>query len=254
MKKAILAVSFGSTHDHAIRNSIEALEQDIRISFPDYDVFRAFTSERIVRILERRGIAADPVETALGKLADAGYHEVILQPTHLLGGLEYDKLCAAAERFRGSFRILKTGVPLMNTDADIEKICRIFAGEYPGKDAAVVFMGHGTEHSANRMYIEFARLCSRPEYNPFHLVTLDGGFPLDGILPALKTAEYRELLLVPLLFVAGDHANRDMAGDQPDSLKSRLEAEGFAVTPVLRGMGEYREIRALYLEHLREIL
>lgn len=254
MKKALLVTSFGSTYDHALRHSIEALEDHLRARFPEHDVFRAFTSGRIIRALQKRGITVDSVETALDRLANAGYRDVFLQPSHILNGFEYDKICAAAEKYRDSFRTLTIGWPLFHSTSDIETVCRLLENRFHEENTALILMGHGTDHEANRLYSNFLDAAERLGYHDLSIATVEASPSLDDILPALKAGAYEKIILTPLLFVAGDHANRDMAGEEPESLKSRLEAEGFQVAAVIKGLGEYEEIRALYAEHAGRFL
>lgn len=250
MKKAILAVSYGTSYADALTNSIEAVENTFRETFPDYTICRAFTGRRIVEMLAKKQIYVDSVETALEKLIQNGYKEVILQPTHILNGNEYEKICKAADTFRERFSVLQTGVPLLHEQGDTETLCRFFAQKYCHTTDALVLMGHGSDHYANKLYADFGDTCRSLGYKNLFIAALEAPPTIDDILPKLKEAGYRKITVTPLLFVAGSHACKDMAGSEPDSWKSRLEAEGFSVTVIVKGLGEYAEIRDLYAKHL----
>lgn len=254
MKKAILVVSYGTTYLDALANSIEAVENTFREAFPDYTVCRAFTGKRIMEMLQKKGISVDSVEEALAKLADSGYSQVLLQPTHIIDGNEFDKIRAAADAFRDRFFAIRVGVPLMASREDMAAICHFFARTYGQGTDALILMGHGSDHFANKLYADFADTCNALGYHNLYIATLEASPNLDDLLPALKNAGYRNVTIAPLLFVAGGHACKDMAGDEPDSWKSRLGAAGYSVTAVVKGLGEYPEIRGLYAEHLRSMM
>lgn len=246
MKKAILAVSFGTTFESALERSVDALENDIRSAFAEYDVFRAFTSSIVMKRLSERGMIIDSVSEALEKLMKKGYETVIVQPTHIINGIEYDKICSVCEKYRSRFADMKIGVPLFNDESDMEYICRFFHKEF-GNERAVAFMGHGTEHAANGLYSDFGRVCKKLGYNNMFTATVEGSPDINDLVYELKASQFRDVIITPLMLVAGDHANNDMAGEW----LSVLSSEGFTVTPVIKGLGEYREIRELYVDHLR---
>ncbi|MGN1345888.1 MAG: sirohydrochlorin cobaltochelatase [Eubacteriales bacterium] len=253
-KKAILVASYGTASETALAASAGALEREFAQAFPDFEVRRAFTGKRLVELLRQRGIPARTAAEELEQLAADGYEEVLVQPTHLLAGEEYDGLCASAEEFQPCFSSLKVGVPLLNHTDDLRAVCGFLAGQYGGETDAVVLMGHGSAHPANRIYADFTEVCRRSGYPFLFAAALEASPTLDDLLPTLKSARYRTLLLAPMLFTAGSHACRNMAGDRPDSWKSRLEREGFTVRTVVKGLGEYGEIRALYAKHLRAFI
>lgn len=253
MKKAILVVSYGTTYPDALTNSIEAVENEFRQSFPNYTVCRVFTGKRIIEALEKKQIHVDSVEEALSKLADAGYETVLILPTHIINGSEYDKICATANSYRERFQVLKIGAPLLGETEDIETICKFFAAKYGKTSDALLLMGHGSDHYANKLYSDFANICRALGYRNLFIATLEASPSIDDIIPQLKAAGFSSVTVTPLLFVAGGHACKDMAGEHPESWKSRLEAEGFTVDTVVKGLGEYSEIRDLYIRHLANL-
>lgn len=250
IKKAILVVSYGTAYPDALTASVEALENTFRTSFPDYTVCRAFTGKRIIELLAKQQIYVDPVEEALAKLTEEGYDEIIVQPTHIIAGNEYEKINAAIRIYQSKIPKIRIGTPLLHDRADIETLCRFFAQTYGNAADALVLMGHGSDHAENRLYTAFENVCRTLGYRNLYIATLEASPNIDDVLPSLKEAKAQSVIITPLLFVAGAHACKDMAGGGPDSWKSRLEAEGFVVTPIVKGLGEYEAIRELYTNHL----
>ena len=254
MKKAILAVSYGTTYPNALRSSVEAVEKAFQESFPEYTVCRAFTGKKTMEMLEKNQIHVDSVEQALEKLAADGYDEVIIQPTHIIGGSEFETVCSTAKAYKNRFLTVKIGVPLLQSTEDIETLCRFFAERYLNLADAVVLMGHGSDHHANKLYTDFGDACRRLGYDNLFIATLEAKPSIYDIIPQLKDGGYKKIIITPLLFVAGGHACKDMAEDGESSWKSRLEAEGFAVNAIVKGLGEYSEIRDLYVKHLYDAM
>lgn len=254
MKKAILAVSYGTANAAARERSIDAWETALAKAFPDYDVRRAFTGKRICEILRKQGNPVDSVKEALERLAAEGYDEVAVQPSHIIGGCECDSIRDTVASLRGCFSKLVMGKPLLSCASDLEIICRLLYQTFGGDESQIVVMGHGTEHRANHIYADLGNTCRTLGYTNIHIATLESTPNLDDLLPTLKASGQKNITLTPLLFAAGDHACRDMAGDGPDSWKSVLTDEGFCVTAVVKGLGEYEEIRALYVAHLKAAL
>lgn len=254
MKKAILAVSYGTTYEDALKSSVGALEDAFRLAYPDYTVFRAFTGKRIIELLKKKGICVNNVEEMLTQLAREGYDEVIVQPTHIINGDEFDKIGAAVAAMSDRFRTVRIGAPLLDSASDLETLCNFYAERYGREGGALVLMGHGSGHEANRLYCDFGETCRKLGHTNMFIATLEATPCLEDVLPQLHAGGYRDVIIAPLLFVAGGHACRDMAGDEPHSWKSKLEAEGFTVTAVVKGLGEYPEVRALYVKHLQNTM
>lgn len=253
MKKAIIAASFGTTYEQAAEKSISAVEEKLRQEFDGFEVRRAYTSRMVIAALKKRGEQIDTVEEALEKLADQGYTHVYIQPTHIINGFEYNKITAAAEKYKDKFTVLETSTPLLDSDEEIGKVCDLFENKF-GSENAVAVMGHGTEHSANALYTRFAEKCKEKGYNNIFAATVEGTPTLEDIIPQIRAAGFKKVIITPFLLVAGDHANNDMAGDEPDSWKSTLASQGFEVIPVVKGLGEYAEVRKMYAEHLKRII
>lgn len=250
MKKAILIVSFGTTHLDTLEKNIGAVERDIQVVCPDIPCFRAFSSPTVrKRLAERHGLQTDSVETALKKLERSGYTDVLVQPTLLLPGEEYDRLCRGAAEAAGSMKI-SFGQPLLWEDAAIQEMARILQQAYPvPEDTVLLAMGHGTAHAADNVY---SRLREEMNALGMELCTVEGRIDFDAAVSGLLAQPKRKVHLVPLLLVAGDHSKNDMAGETPDSLRSRLSEAGFTVTYSLTGLGELPAVRRIYCRRVQQ--
>ena len=252
MKKAIIEASFGTSYTNALENSVLALQKRLKEEYADYDVFTVITSGMVRSALAKKEIIFDDLDTMLERLKNEGCDEVIIQPTHLIPGIEYEKICASAEKHKDDFSVLSIGAPLLDEKSDIEKVCRIIAEKYP--DETVILMGHGTEHRANEIYTLVGEICRKSGFTNIYTATVEARPTIDDVIETLKADGISAVTLMPLMLVAGDHASNDMAGDEPDSWKDKLEEEGFEVKCVLKGLGEYPEIKDIYCEHIRTLI
>lgn len=254
MKQAVVCVSFG-TSVPAGRENITAVENVLRQSAQDRVFISAFTSGVIRRILRERGETVYSVAEALEELWKQDVTEVLVQPTHILCGHEYDKLKREVEPWRDRLESLRIGRPLLTDTDDLQTLAAGLSASYPCQDGeTLVLFGHGTDHAANLVYpaLQTAfRLAGRPDV----LVGTVEGWPAFGdVLAQLKARDGKAVHLVPLMLVAGDHALNDMAGGDPDSWKSMLEAGGFTVRCTLRGLGLLPAVQEMYRAHLEEDL
>ena len=250
MKTALLVVSFGTTHLDTMKKTIVATENALAVAFPDITVFRAFTSGVVRKRLKARfDMQVDGIEEAMARIYAADYDRVVVQPTLLIPGAEYDKLCAAIEASAKGMQIA-IGKPLLCCQEDMDAMIQLLQKAYPIEDDTILLlMGHGTEHSANNIYI---RLADKMKHTSMRLCTVEGTPSFDDVMEELSTLLQKKILLAPMLFVAGDHAKNDMAGDEPDSLRSMLKAKGYAVSCAIQGLGELADIRNMYVEKARE--
>ena len=222
-RPVILVTSFGTTYENTRSVTIGAIESSIAERFPEYEVRRAFTSNNIRRILlERDGIKIDSVPEALEKLAAEGVKQVIIMPTHMLEGDEYDK-------------------KIVNSAKDFE-------------DTARVFMGHGTEHSANEGYAKLQQTIESKGYKNMFIGTVEAEPTLEDMVKIVKERGYKKVLLSPLMIVAGDHATNDMAGDDDDSWKSTFEKAGCKVTCRVAGLGSDWRIQRMIAYHCKQAI
>ena len=253
--KAILVVSFGTSYNDSRNITIGGIESAIRESFPDYEVRRAFTAQIIIdKLAERDGIKIDNVTQALDRLVADGYKTLVVQPTHLMHGFEYDDLVAEVEKYKGRFDKVAIGEPLLTSDEDFAAIIKSITERtafYVDDNTAVAFMGHGTEHEANATYANLQAKVTAEGYSHYFIGTVEATPSLADLIAAVKAAGYTKVVLEPLMVVAGDHANNDMAGDEADSWKKAFEAEGFEVQCILQGLGQFNEIQDIYVQHVK---
>ena len=255
-EKAVLVVSFGTTHLDTLEKTIQPIEWDIAGQMPGRVQRRAFTSGMILRRLaEREGLRIDDVPQALERLAAEGCADVVLQPTHIMNGDEFDKLCTQAERYRGRFRRMSFGRPLLTTLEDYRDLTAALMDLLPEAEegTAHVFMGHGTEHYANAAYCQLEYMLHDQGRTDAVLGTVEGYPGLEEVFRRLgERRMVKKVVLHPLMVVAGDHAKNDLAGDEPESWRSRLLARGYQVDCEQKGLGEYPQIRALFVRHALE--
>ena len=255
-EKAVLVVSFGTTHLDTLEKTIQPIEWDIAGRMPGRVQRRAFTSGMILRRLaDREGLHIDDVPQALERLAAEGCADVVLQPTHIMNGDEFDKLCAQAEPFRAGFKRMVIGRPLLTTLEDYRDLTSALMEILPEAEEGTVhvFMGHGTEHYANPAYCQLEYMLHDRGRTDAVVGTVEGYPGFEEVLRRLGEREpVRKAVLHPLMVVAGDHAKNDLAGDEPESWKSRLLARGCQVSCEPKGLGEYPQIRALFVRHALE--
>ncbi|WP_432665947.1 sirohydrochlorin cobaltochelatase [Wukongibacter baidiensis] len=253
-KKAIVVVSFGTSYADTRKVTIEACEEKITKAFPEYDVRRAFTSQIIInKLKERDNILVDNPTEALTKLKNEGFSEVYIQPLHVINGSEYDDIVAEASEFEDAFDKLVLGRPLLTSVEDYRKVVQALAEEMPERSEkeAVVFMGHGTHHDANAAYACLDYVFEDEGQNNVFVGTVEGFPTIETVIKGLEKKNIEKVTLMPLMLVAGDHAQNDMAGDEEDSWKIILKGKGYEVETILRGLGEFPKIQDLYIEHLK---
>lgn len=254
VKPVILVVSFGTSYNDSREVTIGAIEADIAKAYPDYEVRRAFTAQTIIDILaERDGLEIDNVTEAMERLVADGVQEVVVQPTHIMNGYEYDDLVDEVKAYEGQFDSLVLGAPLLTAYEDYEAVidALLARNEYAGSDdTALVFMGHGTHHFANAAYSQLEAMMQASGYVNAFVGTVEGFPTLSVVEGKLATYGAQKVILAPLMVVAGDHASNDMAGDEEDSWKTILTQDGYEVECVLKGMGQNADIRALYVKHV----
>lgn len=255
-KTGILLVAFGSSYDNA-REAYSYFEKRVHEEFPDTEVRWAYTSNMVRSILKKRGFDMDTPAEALAHMCDDGFTRIAVQSLHVIPGDEYDYLKQVVNSFRqvpkGPEKIV-LGKPLFflhhDVEASVQALLKVIPEERKPNEA-VVFMGHGTEHAANIYY---------PGVNYYFSQTDDlviagtvEGFPgLKEVKEELREASVKRIWLLPLMAVAGDHAQNDMAGPEADSWKSQLEAEGYEVHPVLKGLAGTQAVADVWISHLKE--
>ncbi len=272
-EKEILVVSFGTSFNDSRVKDIKGIEDAIQIAFPDWSVRRAFTAQIIINHIKARdGESIDNMEQALERAAANGVKKLVVQPTHLMHGAEYDEMCETLESYKDKFESAVIAEPLLGpvgADASIINpdktavalsvvIAAVLDSDYNTLEAAAadgaafVFMGHGTAHVAKVSYSQMATQMKELNYKNVFIGTVEGepeSTSCESVIEALKEAGYTKVILRPLMVVAGDHANNDMAGDDEDSWKSMFEAAGFEVSCQIAGLGRIAPIKAQYVVH-----
>ena len=259
VKPAILVVSFGTSFNDSRHITIGAIESAIREKFPDYDVRRAFTSQIIIdKLKERDGVVIDNVEEALDRLVADKVQEIVVQPTHLMNGYEYDDLVKAVEFYKDKFKKVALGEPLLSSDDDYYKVIAALASvseRYDDGKTALVFMGHGTEAESNKVYSTLQDKLTAEGKKNYFIGTVEATPSIEDVLKGVKAAGLKKAVLRPLMVVAGDHANNDMADlEDPESWASQLTAAGIEVECVLEGLGQIVEIDELYAAHAADAI
>ena len=252
-EKELLVVSFGTSYNDNRKATIGAIEDALEAAFPDYSVRRGFTSQIIIdHVMDRDGVAIDNVEEALNRAADNGVKTLVVQPTHLMNGLEYDELMGTLAEYADSFEQVAVGEPLLTSDEDFQAVTSAITdatSEYDDGTTAIVFMGHGTEAESNQVYSRMQEILTENGFENYYVGTVEAEPALDDVIAAMDGKGYERVVLQPLMVVAGDHANNDMAGDEEGSWKTTLEDAGYQVETVLTGLGELEAIQDLYVEH-----
>ena len=256
-KRAILAVSFGTSYADTCAKTIEALEQEMQKTYPQCPVYRAWTSGMIRRKVEKRdGVHIFSVKEALEQMHRDGITEVAVQPTHVLNGIENDRMLETIAEARHDFEAIAVGNPLLTTQEDLERVTSLLKSIWnPAEEEMVVFMGHGTEHDSDMAYAALNyRFWINGCEKSMVMGTVEGYPGIEEVLETVVKAGVRTVILTPFMIVAGDHANHDLAGEEEDSWKSQFEKAGYSVKCVLKGLGEYEEFRQIFVDHLADAM
>lgn len=252
-KPVMLVVSFGTSYNESRDLTIGAVEKELEKAYPAYEIRRAFTSQIIIDKLKKRdNLKIDNVTEAMKRLVSDGVKEVVVQPTHVMTGYEYDDVKKEISAFADKFDSLKIGSALLVEDLDYENLVKVLAEEtkeYTNDGAAVVWMGHGTEHKSNAAYATLQEKINDAGIKNMFVGTVEAAPTLEDVIASVKESGAKKVVLLPLMIVSGDHANNDMAGDEEDSWKSQFEKAGFEVTCVLKGMGQYAGVRKMIVDH-----
>ena len=273
----LLVVSFGTSFNGSRAADIKGIEDALQAAYPDWSVRRAFTAQIIINHVQARdGEKIDNMDQALDRAVANGVKNLVVQPTHLMHGAEYDEMCEAVEQYRDKFDSVAIAEPLLGEvgedataiNADKEAVAAAITAEavktagYDDAAAAAadgtafVFMGHGTSHTAKVSYSQMQTAMQTLGYDNVFIGTVEGepeDTACDAVIEKVKEAGYTKVILRPLMVVAGDHANNDMAGADDDSWLSQFQASGdFAsVECQIAGLGEIEDIQQRYIEHTK---
>ena len=249
----LLVVSFGTSYNDSRRLTVGAIENAIENAFPDYSVRRGFTSQIIIdHVKKRDNIAIDNVAEALNRAIDNGVKNLVVQPTHLMNGLEYTDLVNELAENSDAFEHVAVGEPLLTSDDDFKAVISAITDatkEYDDGETAICFMGHGTEADSNAVYQKMQDMLKEEGFDNYYVGTVEATPSCEDVIAQVKEGSYKKVVLEPLMIVAGDHANNDMAGDDDDSWKSQFKAAGYEVTCLVRGLGELEPIQQLFVQH-----
>ena len=274
-EKELLVVSFGTSFNDSRVADIKSIEDALQEANPDWSVRRAFTAQIIINHIQARdGEKIDNMEQALERAVANGVKQLVVQPTHLMHGAEYDEMCAAIDKVRDKFESVEIAEPMLGEvgndatiiNADKEAVAKAvvaaaleesgYESTAAAKDAGVayVLMGHGTAHVAKVTYSQMATQMAKLGYENVFVGTVEGEpeeTSCEAVIEAVKNAGYTTVVLRPLMVVAGDHANNDMAGADEDSWKTMFEAAGFTVNCQISGLGRIADVQALYVAHTK---
>jgi sirohydrochlorin cobaltochelatase len=256
-EKVMLVVSFGTSFNQSRHDTIGGIEAAFKAAFPDYQIRRAFTAQIIIdKLAERDKLNIDNIEQAMDRLVLDKVKEVVIQPTTVLAGYEYDDVIAAISPYADKFESFKVGKPLLMDDSDYDAVADVVLSELKEFEAAgtdVLLMGHGTHHEANATYPRFENLLREKGHDDIFVGTVEGGVLIEDLQPLLKEKGTKKVVLRPLMIVAGDHANNDMAGEE-ESWKSILTADGYEVETVIEGLGQIKAIQDLFVKHAQDAI
>lgn len=257
-EKELLVVSFGTSYNDSRRLTIGAVEKALEDAYPDWAVRRAFTSQIIIdHVKDRDGVIIDNVEEALDRAEQCGVKQLVIQPTHLMNGYEYSDLLDLVAAYSDAFDSVSVGDPLLTSDDDFSAVAEAVheaTKSYDDGKTAICFMGHGTEADSNSVYAKMQTVFDDKGYDNYYIGTVEAEPSVDDVLKAIDGKGYERVVLRPLMVVAGDHANNDMAGDDEDSWKSVFEKAGYSVEPVVEGLGQLDDIQKLYVEHAKKAI
>ena len=249
----LLVVSFGTSYNDSRRLTIGAIEDAVEKAFPDFAVRRGFTSQIIIdHVKSRDNVAIDNVGEALDRAEKNGVRNLVIQPTHLMNGLEYTDLVNEAAEYSDAFDKVAIGKPLLTTEDDFRAVMKAVTeatAQYDDGETAICFMGHGTEAESNQVYEKMQDMLTEAGYKNYYVGTVEAAPGLDDVLAAVEEGSYKKVVLEPLMIVAGDHANNDMAGDEEGSWKTAFEDAGYEVTCLVSGLGQLEAIQQLFVEH-----
>jgi len=252
-EKELLVVSFGTSFNDSRRLTIGGIEQAIDDAVEDYSVRRAFTAQIIIDHVERRdGIHIDNMTEALDRAVNNGVKVLVVQPTHLMHGFEYDDVVAELAEYADAFEQIVVAEPLLTSEEDFDRVADILISlpkDYDDGKTAIVYLGPGTEQEYNKVYAQMQNVLTSKGAENYYVGTVEAAPSVDDVLEAIKDKGYTRVVLRDMMVVCGDHANNDMAGDEEDSWKSIFTAAGYDVECVLEGLGQVPEIQAIYVEH-----
>lgn len=256
--RGLLSVSFGTSHEDTRVKTIDAVDTLLRKGFPDFAFYSAWTSGHIIaKVKAERNECHDTLAEAFERLTADGVVDLLIATSCLMKGGEMAKVESAAKEWMAAGgRSAHVSRPLLATSEDRRIVANAILAEFsdvPEKDA-LLLMGHGSTVASNDVYGELQSALHVLGRKRFFVATVEGEPTFEDVLPFIISSKAQRVWLAPLMFVAGDHAKNDLAGDGPDSWKNRIEAKGLETEIALKGLGEYEAIRQLICDHVKDAL
>lgn len=255
MKKAVLLVSFGTSYIDAARDSLDCICRDLEKAGGDIPVYQAYTSGMIVEKLAHQGIRIDTVDEAVRAMLQRQVTNLYVIPSHMIPGMEYQKMVRTVEKYRSAFRELKIASSVLHEEEDCAKmallLCDILQFQH---GYTYILMGHGTEDEANVRYQQMNEVFIQSGIMNVHIASVEAKPDLEDAMRMMASKSFaKKVILHPFMVVAGDHARNDMAGEA-DSYVTRLKEAGYQVETVVKGLGEYGAFRKIYVDKLQDLL
>lgn len=244
-KKALLVVHFGTTVEETREKTIDSINNEFKEEFKGFEVREAFTSREIIRKLDAQGIKKENPMEALDRLAAEGYTHILVQMTNVINGVETENLQNEITKHSNDFEVIRVGTPLLTDLGNYQAVAKAIKKEIPvSNDTAVVVVGHGTHHYAGAAYAKMDYVFKNMGYDNYFVGTVEGYPALSDVKKQLEAKGYKKVVLAPFMFVAGDHAVNDIAGDW----KEELDGAGYNVELAIKGLGEYADIQHIYVD------
>lgn len=255
----LLVVSFGTSFNDSRRLTIGAIEEKLDSEFgSEYAVRRGFTSQIIIEhVKSRDDVAIDNVTEALDRAVKNGVKNLVVQPTHLMNGFEYNDVVDEIANYADAFENLVIGEPLLTSEEDYDAVVKAITedtADYDDGETAICFMGHGTEAESNVVYQKMQDKLTEGGYENYYIGTVEAAPSVEDVLAQVQAGNYKKVVLQPLMIVAGDHANNDMAGIEEGAWRQVFEEAGYEVTCNIKGLGELPVIQDIFVKHAQAAL
>lgn len=258
-KKAILVVSYGSSYKESREKSIGGIEQAIRRSFPEYAVFRAFTSNSIIeRIQKKEGIKTDTIREAFERALAEGVEELTVLQTHLVKGTRYEALAETVELYQSKFKRIKVANPILSDDVNVTAFADVMeqlAERYDDGNTAICYVGHGIEETSKIAYEKLQTALTLSGYTNYYVGTLSVKPTMEDIKREIEVKDnYKRVIIIPLMLVSGYHVRKDLIGHRPGTWEDTFLQAGYAVECVQKGLGEEPMIQNMFVEHIKSAI
>ena len=255
-KRGILVVSFGSSYEETRKKSIDQIEKEMQEAYPEYSVYQAFTSSRIIKELNERGIEVNDVAKALEKMKEDGIKTVIVQPTFIIKGLEYERMRETLEWYRQGFEALYIGEPLLTSVEDYFEVIEAFVNEIDKvqEDEVILCMGHGADHFMSVSYAALDYMFKDRGYENIYVATIDAFPRIEDVMKHFDQKGYKVVRIIPFMLVAGHHARKSMMEQVEESWEVKLKKAGYQVKCEFKGLGENERIRSIYRKHIQVLI